>query len=276
MASREVHDMAKVGFGEGTNELYDRARPTYPSPSLDFMRAKLTGNGPFNIVEIGSGTGLFTRTLLAHPQWKDCVGKIHAVEPSPGMRQTFQAKTQDDRISVADGTFTQTGEKDNWADAVVVAQAFHWAHPNYDGAMAEIARILKPNGTAFFIWNMEDRDSARWVARVRELYESHEADTPQFRRNLWEEAFKTASYISSFHAPERFYTDWMVPTTNSGVQDRVLSKSYITALSEEEKKTLCIGIEGVLGEEEKTWIDQSVGSFQYPYKTTVIAMKRLS
>lgn len=42
-------------------------------------------------------------------------------------------------------------------NSFVCAQAFHWAHPNYDGAMKEIARVLKPDGTAFFIWNMEDR-----------------------------------------------------------------------------------------------------------------------
>jgi Methyltransferase domain len=121
---------------------------------------------------VGSGTGLFTRTLLAHPQWQDCIASIHAVEPSEGMRRTFGDKTRDDRVSCHDGTFTETGEQDGWADAVIIAQvgsfsmeyissyalqAFHWAHPHYDATMKEIARVLKPRGTAFFIWNMEDR-----------------------------------------------------------------------------------------------------------------------
>jgi len=58
--------------------------------------------------------------------------------------------------------------------------------------------------------------------------------------------------------------------------DRVLSKSYITALSEEEKEKLCAEIEAVLEEEENKWIDESNGVFEYPYKTTVISMKKLN
>ncbi len=114
------------------------------------------------------------------------------------------------------------------------------------------------------------------MARVRDLYESYEGDTPQFRLNWWEATFQTPSYISSFHAPERSYTDWVVPTTDSGVQDRVLSKSYISALSEAEKEKLCVEIQKVLSKEEKSWIDESSGLFKYPYRTTVISMKKLS
>ncbi|CAG8738348.1 11030_t:CDS:2, partial [Acaulospora colombiana] len=151
-----VHETAKLGFGSGTNELYDRARPTYPPPALNFIRSKLEGKGPFDIIEVASGTGLFTRTLLAHPEWQDSIGSLRAVEPSEGMRTTFASKTDDSRISLKDGTFISTGEESESADAVMIAQAFHWAHPAYDETMKEIARILKPNGTAFFIWNLED------------------------------------------------------------------------------------------------------------------------
>ncbi len=33
----EVHQIAQAGFGEGTNALYDRYRPTYPSEQLDYL-----------------------------------------------------------------------------------------------------------------------------------------------------------------------------------------------------------------------------------------------
>jgi hypothetical protein len=71
------------------------------------------------------------------------------------------------------------------------------------------------------------------------------------------------------------YTEWVIPTTTKGVQDRVLSKSYITILSEEDKGRLCMEIEALLEEENKVWIDESSGIFQYPYKTTVISMTKL-
>ncbi|KAG8806966.1 hypothetical protein FRC17_004703 [Serendipita sp. 399] len=230
----------------------------------------------FNVIEIGAGTGLFTRALLATPWWNKHLGSLHVVEPSEGMREVFRAKTQDARVTCSDGTFTQTNEATGWADAVFIAQAFHWAHPNYDATSREIARILKPNGIAFLVWNMENRETAKWVASVRDLYEMYENDTPQFRLNKWEATFETQGYVSSFHPPERFTTPWVVPTTFSGVQDRVLSKSYITQISQEEKDELCKGINSVLEKSEKIWIDEASGVFEYPYETTVIALKKLN
>ena len=35
-------------------------------------------------------------------------------------------------------------------------QAFHWC-PDYEKAAQEFARVLKPQGTLAFIWNLEDR-----------------------------------------------------------------------------------------------------------------------
>lgn len=68
----------------------------------------------------------------------------------------------------------------------------------------------------------------------------------------------------------------MLATTEAGVQDRVLSKSYIAIVSQEEKAALMSRIAEILDQEDKKWIDQSRGTFEYPYKTTVISMKKLS
>ena len=91
------------------------------------------------------------------------------------MRAVFAEKTKDDRVTVAEGTFERVDAEDNWADLVVVAQvstplrplsqepkvehcsqAFHWC-PDYEKATQEFARVLKPQGTLAFIWNLEDR-----------------------------------------------------------------------------------------------------------------------
>jgi len=152
-----VHQVAQTGFGSGTNELYDRARPSYPNETLDFTRSKLLGQGPYKIIEIGPGTGIFTRKLLA--SWPGLIGELRAVEPSQGMRETFLAKIPETTvpISLSEGTFAATGQESGWADAVFVAQAWHWCHPHYDEGVKEIARVLKPGGVAFLVWNMEDR-----------------------------------------------------------------------------------------------------------------------
>ena len=71
---------------------------------------------------IGSGTGIFTRALLAHTQWNAAIKQIKAVEPSEGMRSVFSQQVKDDRVSIAEGTFSATGIADSWADLVVIAQ----------------------------------------------------------------------------------------------------------------------------------------------------------
>lgn len=118
------------------------------------------------------------------------------------------------------------------------------------------------------------RDTAEWVGDVRGLIEHHEGETPQFRKNLWEHTFETPSYISTFLPPERYYTDWFVPTTISGVKDRALSKSYIAVLPAEEKEKLQKDIDTVMQSRLKDWLDEKAGIFKYPSKTTVIVMKK--
>lgn len=47
-----VHDMAQKGFGKGTNELYDKARPSFPHTAIDkIWQALPTRSAPLNIVE---------------------------------------------------------------------------------------------------------------------------------------------------------------------------------------------------------------------------------
>jgi hypothetical protein len=73
------------------------------------------------LYRIGSGTGLFTRALLAHDEWKD-VRSLRAVDPSEGMREVFSRYTTDDRVVVSEGTFDRTGIESGWADLIVIAQ----------------------------------------------------------------------------------------------------------------------------------------------------------
>jgi len=222
---------------------------------------------------LGSGTGIFTRALLAHEKFSQSISSLTAVEPSDGMRQVFSKQNNDPRVVTIPGTFENTGLDDNLADFVVVAQAWHWC-PDYDTAMKEIARLLKPEGVAFFIWNLEDRDAAKWVSEVRDEYEAFEKNTPQFRLDLWRETFNTDAYKSYFHPQEELSWVRVIPTTREGVVDRVLSKSYITQLSENDRIRLREEIRNYLDEEtSKVWIDKENGVFEYPYKTFLVVMK---
>jgi phospholipid N-methyltransferase len=76
---------------------------------------------------IGSGTGIFTRAILAHPDWSSSVKAWKAIEPSAGMREVFSKTVIDSRVTVSEGTFDNTGVESGWADLVVIAQVciFH-------------------------------------------------------------------------------------------------------------------------------------------------------
>ncbi len=67
-------------------------------------------------------TGIFTRALLAHPEWSPSVKALRAVEPSEGMRSTFAKMVNDERVTLTEGTFDHTGVGDHWANVIVIAQ----------------------------------------------------------------------------------------------------------------------------------------------------------
>jgi SAM-dependent methyltransferase len=52
------------------------------------------------------------------------------------------------------------------ADAVLLAQAWHWVDPAR--AVPEIARILTPGGRLGLVWNLRD-ESEPWVRRLGEI-----------------------------------------------------------------------------------------------------------
>ncbi|EIN07332.1 S-adenosyl-L-methionine-dependent methyltransferase [Punctularia strigosozonata HHB-11173 SS5] len=274
MSSTTVHRVAATGFGEGTNELYDRARPSYQPQVLQYIRDQISSPGSLHLVELGSGTGIFTRALLAHPAWTSALGALRAFEPSSGMRDQFNKTVHDPRVSCHDGTFDTTSVEDGWADAVIIAQAFHWC-PDFNAASAEFARILKPGGAVFFVWNLEDREKARWVAQLRDTYEQHENGAPQFRLGLWRAAFDTPNYVQSFEKPIEQTWSYAITSTEDSVVDRVCSKSYIAILPDDEKnKVKAAASEIVRKGDEKVWIDENAGVFEYPYQTLVVLARK--
>ncbi len=116
------------------------------------------GTKPARVLDLGAGTGLLTRAVLALGQ------EVVAVEPDPGMRAQFEAVTPG--VTVLAGSAEEIPLPDESVDAVVVGQAYHWfdrerAHP-------EIARVLKPGGVFAPMWNDRDTDS-EWTAKLEEI-----------------------------------------------------------------------------------------------------------
>ena len=97
--------------------------------------------------------------------------RIVAVEPVPAMRDRLARAAP--TVEVIDGVAEATTLSPAAADAVIVAQAFHW----FDGAAAliEFARLLRPSGRLAIVFNRLD-DRADLVVGLRSLFERYVSD----------------------------------------------------------------------------------------------------
>ena len=86
---------------------------------------------------------------------------VHATEPDPKMLAILAKNLPDVRVSQATAEEIPSG--DSSYDVVVSAQAFHWF--DYDKALPEIARVLRPRGRLSLVWNQRD-ERIPWVKRL--------------------------------------------------------------------------------------------------------------
>ncbi|GMK54176.1 hypothetical protein CspeluHIS016_0107620 [Cutaneotrichosporon spelunceum] len=279
-----VHAVAQQGFGAGTNELYDRARPSYPPAALRFVRDALAP-GPATIIEPGAGTGIFSRLLLhadaPYPSFD--LRALVGVEPSAGMRAAWDkgmervptaAKGLD--LRVVDGGFDdlgRTGLEKGSADALVVAQAWHWC-PDHEKALAESAAYLRPGAPLLLVWNLES-DGDAFHKRLRETYQPYDLDSPQYYRMRWHAMYDTAAYKSLFSPREEHHFPWEMGMTEDQVVDRIMSKSYMTMLKGGERDEAIAKIRQVIRESDKEWIDKENGVFKYRYNTDIVMLRKL-
>jgi hypothetical protein len=122
---------------------------------------------------------------------------------------------------------------------------------------------------------VHDRDKAQWVAQLRDRIERHEGGTPQFRHNFWRELFEVQSYQKDFESPKEKVWSYALPTTAEIAVDRACSKSYIAVLSEGAKTSVKEDVKRIVDRgNDKVWVDEDQGVFEYPYKTFVVIANR--
>lgn len=218
--------LAATAFARVTNE-YERGRPGYPDVAVDRLVAALPGR---DVVDLGAGTGKLTRALVA----RGC--DVLAVEPIAEMRAAICAPARAHR-----GTAENTGLPGGSADAVTVAQAFHW----FDGprALAEIHRVLRPGGVLALIWNQRAKDDPL-QEQLMALLAPHRACGPPFQAP-WRAAFTATSLFDPLRE-ETFANEQVVDA--AGVADQIRSVGFVASLGDRERRTLLDNARALAGD----------------------------
>jgi len=166
-----TYDGRGLRFG-AVAEDYDRYRPS-PPPEAAAILGDLEG---LDVLEVGAGTGLWTRFL------ESLGARLTAVEPDDEMRAVLRRRSPQ-IVAIAAAAEAMPFDDASF-DVVLVSSAWHWFEQ--PAAAMEMARVLRDGGQLFVLWNGFSRDVA-WIADVAELRER--PDDPSKRPRGWRVAF---------------------------------------------------------------------------------------
>jgi len=250
-----LHDIAAKGF-QAASESYERGRPDYPLDSVAQIVRQLELGAGRIVADVGAGTGKFTRMLLSSG------AKVIAVEPVEAMRRKFSEILPD--IELKAGSAEAMPFEAGSIDAVVVAQAFHWF--DIPKALGEFHRVLKPGGRLGLVWNIRETDSDLTI-QMNQIIDAHEGNAPRYRSGEWKRALSLSHLFSPAQAA-RFTHTQKGPVEM--VVDRVLSISFIAALSEAERETIRHEVLDLLSSHPATQkAAKEQGEIELPYHTDV-------
>jgi ubiquinone/menaquinone biosynthesis C-methylase UbiE len=248
--------MARSGFGSAA-QTYARGRPEYPSELLAWLREEVAlGRGKIAI-DLGAGTGKFTKLLL------QTGATVIAVEPVDAMRTELAAALPE--VHALMGTAQAMNLPAASGDSVLCAQAFHWFAT--EEALAEIHRVLKPGGKLGLVWNVRD-ESVDWVGAISNIIAPYEGDTPRYR-NEWQRPFKGVRFSE---LREIRFVYLHIGTPHQVIVDRFLSVSFIAALPDRDKSKVARQLAELIASHPAL---QNRETIAFPYQTHAFCCDRL-
>lgn len=226
-------------FGTAADQ-YERSRPTYPAEAV----AWLVPPKALTVVDLGAGTGKFTRSLVG-------LGlDVIAVEPDPVMLGKLGAALPS--VRRVEGTAEAIPLPDETADVVTVAQAWHWV--DQVEAPVEVARVLRAGGTLGLVWNQRD-ERVDWVRELNEI-------APRSNGQKFLDAEVVIG--APFGKTERFEVDWSMPVDADRVIGIIASGSDVFLAPETEQDEILGRIKELLATHPQT---AGRETFELPYRT---------
>ncbi|MCP5031361.1 MAG: class I SAM-dependent methyltransferase [Actinomycetia bacterium] len=242
-----VHEAATTGYAREADR-YHRGRPTY-HPEIAIRVAQRYGQR--GLVELGAGTGIFTRQLV------DLGIPVIALEPVISMRTTLSEAVPEADVRV--GAAERIPLSDTSAATIVASQSFHWF--DYPTAINEIARVLEVGGHLVTVWNVRD-DSTGWAAAYTNIIDRHANGAPRYRDMSWRRAINADPRLAPVD-------EWRVVNPQlvnaQLVVDRALSTSFIAALAPDRQDEVVAEIEAL--------VEPMGPSFEFPYVSQLQAWR---
>jgi len=233
-----VSPHAAAGGFEAVAETYERSRPEYPREAVDLL-VRLLGLHPGRtLLDVGAGTGRFSRLAAARG------ATVVAVEPAAAM---IRLAAGAGGILAVRAFAEALPIRAHAADAACAASAFHW----FDGrrALGEIHRVLRRGGRLGLVWNQRD-DELDWIARLSEIVNRREGSTPRYRRGEWRAAFDAARDL--FRPLEEAHFRHVHPLAPAGVVERVASISFIATMEGAAREAVLAEVRALLASHPDT------------------------
>lgn len=197
---------------------YDRFRPTYPLAMIEAVVDAVTGApdvGP--VVDVGAGTGIFTRQLAEALPGLDVVG----AEPSAAMR--------DEALRAGGARYIDAAAEalpfeDRSVRALTAAAAAHW----FDRSTfyPEAARVLAPGGVLAILDYPRDIEGSPAAAAAK-AFLTREGDGRAYQRPDY--SVELAA-LSDFELPVARFIPVVDAMTQDDYVEMVLSSSHARAV----------------------------------------------
>jgi len=213
----DVHNSAAKGYQSAADK-YQRGRPDYAVQTLDWLLEDLEIAPQSTVVDLGAGTGKFTKCL------SELSNYVIAVEPVDAMRETLAKNLP--QVRALKGTATSIPLEGDSVDVLVCAQSFHWFASS--AAVAEIHRILKPGGRFGLVWNVRD-ERTDWVAELTKIVTPFEGDAPRYYKGDWRQPFPAPGFGS---LQEKSFPHAHIGDPEDVIINRFMSVSFIAAQDE--------------------------------------------
>ncbi|WP_256760577.1 class I SAM-dependent methyltransferase [Cohnella sp. WQ 127256] len=235
-------------------DTYKKYRPSYPQEAIDYLFEVVGLSAKSKVLDVGAGTGIFSRLLLERG------AHVTAVEPNEAMREAaLLASNGNPNFLAIPGSAEETGLPAQSYDYIVCAQAFHW----FDQAAAkvEFKRILKPGGKVILIWNTRLTSGTPFLEGYEQMLHSLGTDYGKVNhRNVSREM------LVSFYKPEglmeeRFSIRQVFDF--EGLSGRLLSSSYSPQVGHPNYEPMMTALRELFDRNEQ------MGTVDFDYETEI-------